>query len=37
MFQSSNRVNIQLGNKAGFLWTEITLLANEITIDTVYD
>ena len=44
-FQSSRRVNIQLGNravkkvvnKAGFLRKEITPLTSEITIHTEYD
>ena len=40
-FQTSRRVNIQLGNKAvnkaGFLRKEITLLTSEITIHTKYD
>ena len=37
IFQSSHRVNNQLGNKAGFLRTEITPLTSEITIHTEYD
>ena len=37
IFQSSHRVNIQLGNKAGFLRKEITPLTSEITIHTEYD
>ena len=37
IFQSSQRVNIQLGNKAGFLRTEITPLTSEITKHTQHD
>lgn len=37
MFQSSSRVNIQLGNKAGFLRTEIITLAREIIIHTKHN
>ena len=37
IFQSSHRVNIQLGNKGSFLRKEITPLMSEITIHTEYD
>ena len=37
IFQSSHRVNVQLGNNAGFLRTEITPLTSEIAIHIQYD